>query len=227
MPFLLFIIFVILSLTLMHRIRYVKQQEAKQGSKFWQQESHADNIRKQDISQLNYIYIPIEMLPFGVDTSKEVVSLEDTIRRLDNTKILNLNQYTNTELKIQYGAANLPFLSECDERYTILVRTLYQWACKLLDHGFTTEAIQIAEYSIDIGSDLSGIYYMLADYYKLFADENALQELSKSAQALTCMNAPQIQEYVINALSELNSETRSDSEITFNSEANPDLKRAP
>lgn len=211
MPFLLFFIFVILSLTIMHRIRYVKRQETKQGSKFWQAESQADSIRKQDISQLDYIYIPIETLPFGIDTAKDVVSLEDTVRRLDNTKILNLNQYTNTELKMQYGAANLPFLSECDERCTLLLRTLYQWACKLLEHGFPEEAVRIAEYSVDIGSDLSGIYFMLTDYYKLFEDIPALQKLSKSAQALPGLNAPQIQEYVTNALNELNSETQPDS----------------
>lgn len=205
MPILCFIIFAILSLTLMHRIHYVKRQEAKHNSNFWQKESYADNTRKQDIAQLNYIYIPIETLPFGVDSSKDVISLEDTIRRLDSTKILNLNQYTNTELKMQYGAANLTFLWECDERYTILVRTLYQWACKLLDHGFTEEAIQIAKYSVDIGADLSGIYYMLTDYYKLLEDADALHELSMSAQALTGINAPQIQEYVTNALNEVNS----------------------
>lgn len=199
MPFLFFIIFAILSLTLMHRIRYIRHKETKLSSELWQLESQADSTRKQDISHLGYIDIPMETLPFGVDSSSDTIALENTIRRLEGTKILNLNQYTNTELKLQYGVANLPFLSECDERYTVLVRSLYQWACKLLDHGFAEHAIQVAEYSIDIGSDLSGVYYMLTDYYKLIGDADALQNLLSSAQSLSGMNAPQIQEYVADA----------------------------
>jgi hypothetical protein len=186
----------------MGRIRRVKHQEEAQTARFWQKEAQADTTRRQDISQLNYIYIPLETLPFGIDPAPDTASLEQTILSLDNTKILNLNQYTNTELKLQYGAANLPFLSECDERFTVLCRTLYQWACRLLDHGYTEEAIQVARYSLDIGSDISGIYYMLADYYKLHTDSDALQQLSNSASSLTCLYAPQIQDYVSDALAE-------------------------
>lgn len=203
MPFLFFIIFALLCLTLMHRIRYVKRKEQESMDRFWADEAKADQVRKQDISHLDYIYIPIESLPFGVDSSDDVKSLEDSIKRLDDKKILNLNQYTNTELKMQYGVANLPFLTECDDRFTILIRTLYQWACRLLDDGYTAEAIRIAEYSIDIGSDLSGIYYMLTDYYKLFEDTQALSRLAESANTLNGMYASQIQDYVNAALKEL------------------------
>lgn len=204
MPFhCFFIIFAILCLTLMHRIRYIRRQEEAQKAEFWKQESIADTVRKQDISQLNYIHLPLERLPFGTDTSEEALTQEDTLLRLNNTDILNLNQYTNTEIKLQYGAANLPFLSDCDERFLVLVRTLYQWACILLDHGYTNEAICVAEYSIEIGSDLSGIYYMLTDYYKLLENTSSLQKLLEASQALTGINVPQIQSYIKAAQDEL------------------------
>ena len=110
--------------------------------------------------------------------------------------ILNLSSYTNTDLKLQYGVANLAFLSECDERFLLLIRTLYQWACILLDDGYTKEAIQVAEYSIQIGSDISGCYYMLADYYRMTDDDAALDTLRKSAETITGFQANSIKEYL-------------------------------
>lgn len=197
------IIFALLCLVLMHRLRYVRRKEKQGSEKFWERETQADHVRKQDISDLDYIYIPIELLPFGVDSTPDVTELEDTVRRLDNTKILNLNQYTNTDLKLQYGAANLPFLSECDDRYTVLIRTLYQWACLLMEHGHMDEAITIARYSVDIGADLSGIYYMLTDYYNLENDRSGLETLLEQAQSLTGLTAGQIRKYIQETIDKL------------------------
>lgn len=197
-----FIIFALLCLVLMHRIRYVKRQEQSSSEAFWAREREADSVRKQDISSLPYVYIPLEALPFGADTSPEALPLEETIRRLDSTKILNLNQYSNTDLKLQYGAANLPYLSECDDRFTVLARTLYQWASLLMNHGHVDDAVLVAEYALNIGADQSGIYYMLTDYYKLMGDTDKLNHLFDQAQAITGLNASQIQDYVSNALEE-------------------------
>ncbi|MBR1567655.1 MAG: hypothetical protein IJ648_01715 [Lachnospiraceae bacterium] len=194
------IIFALLCLVLMHRLRYVKKKEQEGSDKFWDREAKADKVRKQDISDLDYIYIPIELLPFGADSSADVAELEDTVRRLDSTKILNLNQYTNTDLKLQYGAANLPFLSECDDRYTTLIRALYQWACLLMEHGYIEEAVTVAKYSIDTGADLSGIYYMLTDYYSLENDVSSLQDLMQQAENLTGITSGQIRDYIQKAL---------------------------
>ena len=121
-----FIIIVILCLVLMHIIRRTKRQGEQESARFWERESAADNVRRQDISNLDYIHIPMERLPFGIDSSPEALAAEEQIRKLSATQILNLNQYTNTDLKLKYGPANLAFLSECDERFTLLVRTLYQ-----------------------------------------------------------------------------------------------------
>ena len=142
------------------------------------------------------IYIPIETLPFGLDASPQAKAFEETIRQLDQSQILNLNKYTNTDLKMTYGAANLAFLTECDERYTLLIRTLYQWSCLLLEDGYLSAAIRIAEYSIDIGSDISGCYYMLADYYQSVNDREALEQLRQTADSLDGIQASLIQEYL-------------------------------
>lgn len=196
MPIPFILILAILCFLLMHALRRSRRIAEQRSARFWAKEASANETRRQDVSQLDYIYIPIELLPFGVDTSDHSRQLEETLRRLDSKQILNLNAYTNTDLKLQYGAANLEFLSACDDRFTQLIRTLYQWSCILLEHGYTQEAIQVAEYSLEIGSDISGCYYMLADYYRLIQDDAALDRLRTNAKALTGLQADSIREYL-------------------------------
>lgn len=200
MPIPLILIVAILCFILMHNIKRSKAMAEEQSARFWQREAEADNVRRQDISSLNYIYIPIETLPFGVDTTPEVQEAEAIIRRLDSTQILNLSQYTNTDLKMEYGAANLNFLSQCDERFTLLVRTLYQWACLLSEHDHIPEAVRVATYCIEIGSDISGCYYMLADYYRAHNDTDSIKELLKRAEAITGLQADSIKDYLNKSL---------------------------
>lgn len=189
-------VFAIFSFLFMMLVKRSRRRTDQKMSQFWQQETAANQVRKQDISTLDYVYIPLETLPFGVGQTPEITRLEGIIRELDTKQIVNLSQYTNTELKLKYGVANLDVLSACDERFTTLIRTLYQWSCLLLNSGHLDAAIQVAEYSIDIGSDISGCYYMLADYYNSIQDTTALNRLRESADKLTGLNANAIKDYL-------------------------------
>lgn len=189
-------VFAIFSFLFMMLVKRSRRRTDQKMSQFWQQETAANQVRKQDISTLDYVYIPFETLPFGVGQTSEITRLEGIIRELDTKQIVNLSQYTNTELKLKYGVANLDILSACDERFTTLIRTLYQWSCLLLNSGHLDAAIQVAEYSIDIGSDISGCYYMLADYYNSIQDATALNRLRESADKLTGLNANAIKDYL-------------------------------
>ena len=189
-------VFAIFSFLFMMLVKRSRRRTDQKMSQFWQQETAANQVRKQDISTLDYVYIPLETLPFGVGQTSEITRLEGIIRELDTKQIVNLSQYTNTELKLKYGVANLDILSACDERFTTLIRTLYQWSCLLLNSGHLDAAIQVAEYSIDIGYDISGCYYMLADYYNSIQDATALNRLRESADKLTGLNANAIKDYL-------------------------------
>lgn len=195
-PFTSVMVFAIFSFLFMMLVKRSRRRTDQKMSQFWQQETAANQVRKQDISTLDYVYIPLETLPFGVGQTPEIERLEGIIRDLDTKQIVNLSQYTNTELKLKYGVANLDVLSACDDRFTTLIRTLYQWSCLLLNSGHLDAAIQVAEYSIDIGSDISGCYYMLADYYNSVQDTTALNRLKESADKLTGLNANTIKDYL-------------------------------
>ena len=75
----------------------------KKDDSFWQREAEANNVRKQTLDNLDYITIPIDSLPFFYGIDKNLEELQNTITSLSSCTIVNLSNYTNTELKLMYG----------------------------------------------------------------------------------------------------------------------------
>ena len=96
-----------------------RENQQKKDS-FWDRERKANVSRKKDISLLNYIIIPLERLPFIDTDDDEILEYHRTVNQLASMKILNLTGITNTELKEQYGVANLTVLTDYDNNYTTL-----------------------------------------------------------------------------------------------------------
>ncbi len=156
---------VILMLVIKHNINKSKRLTEKTTKAFWENESKANQTRKADISQLDYIKIPYSTLPINICKEEDILYIENQLLAMKDQQILNLSGISNTQLKLEYGPANLPILSSCDENYTLLVRYLYQWADKLNQHGYIDEACTVLEYGISIGSDITAHYTLLATIY--------------------------------------------------------------
>ena len=92
--------------------------------RFWQRERDANNTRKQDISQLDYVDFSGVTLPFAQFEDTLLKECEQQVLNLKDKKVLNLTGISNTDLKMTYGAANLPLLTQYDQNFTLLVRTL-------------------------------------------------------------------------------------------------------
>ena len=99
------------------------------------------------------------------DVSK-VDDYKQIIRALSESPIVNFTGINNTELKLRYGAPNIDLLTTYDQNYTLLVRTLQQWAQALYDAGYMQEACQLLEFAVSTGSDVSGTYRLLCEIYK-------------------------------------------------------------
>ena len=84
------------------------------------------------------------------------------------------NNATYTDLKLTYGAPNLPLLSEYDENFTLLISTLQKWASLLYDAGQTAEAQTVLEFAVSAGSDISGSYKLLASIYRDHQEEQKI-----------------------------------------------------
>ena len=184
-PFLgLFIIF--LSVAAYYRKRATAQQK-KVTEDFWSREDQANQIRRKDISNLPYITIPLEKFPIGISDDEELTDYENDLKTLASRKILNLSHQSNTDLKLAYGPANLPALSEYDQNYTTLLRNLVAYADCLINNGFKSEAVPVLEFGISIDSDIRANYTLLAELYKEQGKTAKIQELIDKAAPLDSM----------------------------------------
>lgn len=177
----LFIFFVFL--LAYYRKKSTNAQRAVEEA-FWNRENEANNVRRQDISGLSYITIPLEKFPMNICDNEELNACEQTLTALSAKKILNLGSQTNTDLKLKYGPANLADLTEYDQNFTTLCRTLVCYAETLIRLGYETEAQPVLEFGISCGSDHSRNYKLLAELYHRQGDRDRLDSLLAQAKEL-------------------------------------------
>lgn len=157
----------------------------KASDNFWDKEREANLTRRKDISNLPYITIPYESLPLdALPDSEEYRAAVQQLQSLSGKQILDLSDQTNTDLKLAYGAANLPILMECDQNYLVLIRTLSRMAGLLSDAGKEDAAETVLCFAIDAGSTIRSDYEQLAVIYGQRRDYRKLDALIAQAERL-------------------------------------------
>lgn len=174
-----------------------KIQEEK--NVYWNKEYQANSTRKVDISGLEYIAIPLNLLPFAETSDEELLSIQKTINNLAQQKILNLTGISNTDLKLKYGVANITSLSEFDSNYTLLIHTLYKWGEYLYNHNQISDAVKVLEFGIKCNTDISKNYILLATIYKDTNVANKIDDLLCEAEKLSTL----MKDSIINSLKEI------------------------
>lgn len=170
-----------------------KKTHGQNHEEFLEQESRANSVRKADISALPYVEIPLDELPLDALSACGYSALAEELRALASVKILNLSMYTNTELKLMYGPANLTALSDCDDAYTSLIMLLNKIGASLLEADRPDDAEKFLSFAISIGSDITTSYTMLATLYAKKHDINRIDWLIGNADSLTSLSGKTIQ----------------------------------
>lgn len=153
---------------------------------FWERERKANSVRRKSLDDLDYIIIDLDQLPMNLlSDDLEINECIEIIQSLSTLPIVNFTGYTNTDLKLAYGTANITVLSEYDQNYTLLVRTLQKWAELLLKKDYSKEAKHILEYAISINTDISQTYYKLAELYWANLEMDKIKFLIEHAKTLT------------------------------------------
>lgn len=185
MKLLFFASFILFCLFITFFLRRQRIKEEKAEAAFWEKERQANLTRKKSIDHLPFIKMPIDTFPMSLLTQEEEIrDIIATVNRLAECSILNLTGITNTDLKLEYGVANLNFLTECDQNYTLLVRTLQKWAEILLKQGYRSEAETLLEFAVSTKTDISATYYTLADIYRENGEFKKIQDLIQTAETL-------------------------------------------
>ena len=91
---------------------------------------------------------------------------ENELTALKDEKIVNLTGISNTDLKLEYGTANITPLTQYDQNYTALVCSLQKWGQALYDLGRFEDAAKVLEFAVKTRSDITATYRLLIDLYK-------------------------------------------------------------
>ena len=156
---------------------------------FRERERRANNTLKQPLDSLDFITVPIESIPSPEPAVNEkCASLVGELKLLAGKKIVNLTGISNTDLKLTYGAPNLPILTEYDQNFTSLCKDLYELGCEYRNAGLTDEAVTTFNIAVGIGTDISGNYTTLAEMYAekgLYVEIQRLINCADNIRSLT------------------------------------------
>lgn len=197
--FLIFASFVVFCIWFALKRKSVDRKERSAEDSYWEREHKANSVRKRSLARLDYITIPDDLEYAGLlPDDPTYTGLCSEIDELKNCKIVNFSGYTNTDLKLEYGTANITVLTEYDTNYTTLVSRLQAMGRILYDAGKIPEATAILEYAVRIGTDVSQTYYLLADIYYQNGTPERVNELISAAQNIRTL----MKDSIIKRLSE-------------------------
>ena len=160
-----------------YEIHKAHKKDDKFMADFWEREREADSTRRKSLADLNYITIPLDELTLPDDSDDELKEDFSVLENISKGKIVKLSEYTNTELKLKYGAPNLPLLTEWDSNYATMVQTLQKIAVSLFKSGNLALAEKYLDFAIESGTDVSQSYYLLADIYEKKGEPDRITEL--------------------------------------------------
>ncbi len=182
-----FILTILLVLWIHYQKARTERSSVKTSEAFWERERLANTTRKKDISNLDYIVVPVNTLPFPETNQEEITDIQKHILHLASGKIVNFTGLSNTDLKLQYGAPNINLLMEYDKNYLELVRSLYRYGKLLYDLDSKDEAASVLEYALSIKTDVSANYTLLATIYKEKNETDRINFVISCAEELTSM----------------------------------------
>lgn len=197
----LFILFIIFIVWLNVERMRSERKDIERHNEFWQKENDANSVRRQPLDNLPYVTIPDELLLPNLSSDlpeddAELKRCNDILTTLKSERILNLTGKTSTDIKMDYGAANLSQLDEYDQNFTLFAQTIYAYGEQLHKLGFDHEAIKVLRFGIDSLSDISGNYKLLATLYVKYGQNDKLEELKKTAEGLDSLMKGTILRYL-------------------------------
>lgn len=195
MKFPIFASVIVFCIWLAYEIKKSNKKGEKAEKEFWAKEAAADKVRKQPLDNLSFIVIPPEVLaPFcdekgeflsaTPETEKVFADALTAFSHLKDNKIVNLSNISNTDLKLTYGAANLPELTLYDQNFTLLSRTLQDMGEYFYSKGQKDNAKTLLEFAISSGSDSISSYKLLSKIYEEEKDFSKINYLISSASLL-------------------------------------------
>ena len=182
------IIFIIFIAWTQYEMKKSSREAQKIENAFWEREEAANHAPKQDISNLPLLSFDesvIPRAPEGTFTDEDdVSSYIKELTTLIREPMIDLSEYTNTDLKLAYGIGNFKTLSDYDSNYSSFLLLMTNLARGYERRGMHELAAKTYRSALDCGSVKLNDYTGLAEVY-LAMDEPArvselIEEVSSS-----------------------------------------------
>ena len=115
------IIFVIFIAWTQYEMKKSGKEAKKAEEAFWAREEQANFAPKQDISDLPLLRFEESVIPLPPDGTftpeDDITTYIKELQALLREPMIDLSEYTNTDLKLAYGVANFTTLSGYDDNY--------------------------------------------------------------------------------------------------------------
>lgn len=179
----LFVLFVIFLFVFHFRIRSIDEKTEKKDSEFWEKEEYANSIRKK--KELPLFHIDLEDVHFieNVDTDEEneILALQEEVMEFSGLPMMNCENKTNIDLKIEYGPSNLQPIIESEQNFIDFQKTILTLGKKLYDMNKIEESISILEKGVQYGSGYDDNYIILCNLYVQIQEKNRIRDLYTNA----------------------------------------------
>ena len=165
------ICFVIFVLWMFYEQRKSQNKDKEASDAFWERERMANQTRKKDISHLPILHVEESELPLITTENESVLYYIDHIRKIIKSPMLDLSEYSNTDLKLAYGVGNFKVL---------LALTNLARACT--EAGLYSEAEQTFLLAFHYGSQKMTDYTSLADVYLHLEEPEKISALIRNVE---------------------------------------------
>lgn len=173
----IFICVVIFMLWFTYERTKVSKLRAKQSESFWDREEEANHTRNKDISGLDYLYIEESQIPEVQTNNTDIKNTREMVLSFLQNKMIDLSDYSNTELRLAFGVGHFTELSSYDANYTNFLTALSTYSKILYEEKFFQAANECYLLLLKIGSNRSADYYGLAETFLALDQPGELADL--------------------------------------------------
>ncbi len=180
------IIFVIFIAWTQYEMKKSSKEAHKANEAFWAREEQANFAPKQDISDLPLLRFEesvIPMPPEGAFTDEDDISTYiKELKALIREPMIDLSEYTNTDLKLAYGVANFTTLSGYDDNYNSFLLLLTNLARGYERREMNELAANTYRSALSCGSRKLTDYTGLAKVYIAMDEPGKVSELIEEVE---------------------------------------------
>lgn len=161
----LFVCFLIFIAWMHYEKRKASREEKRRSDEFWQREEKANHSRNKDISDLPFFQADTDKIPMPQTNSENISHYQKQVLSTAKLPMMNLSQYTNTDLKLAYGVGNFKTLSDYDENFNHFLMNMSNLGKAYREADLLKEAASVYRLCLDYGSDKSTDYRALGSIY--------------------------------------------------------------